>query len=127
MFLFDVVDLQASSGIGRATATALAQQGFHVILASRSLERLWEVQAEIEAQGLGATCQALELDLCSVPSILKFSKVVEELFGGDDPPGKLQLLVNNAGKVSHILHLLCTLLLSYTSVQALAIEIPLLW
>lgn len=127
MFLFDVVDLQASSGIGRATATALAQQGFYVILASRSLERLWEVQAEIEAQGLGVTCQALELDLCSVPSILKFSKVVEELFGGDDPPGKLQLLVNNAGKVSHILYLLCTLLLPYMSVQALAIEIPLQW
>jgi short-subunit dehydrogenase len=92
--------VKASSGLGRATASALAQRGFHVILAGRSLERLEVVRAEIEAQSSSASCQALPVDLSSVPSILCFTQTVKELFESHDAPGTLQLLVNNAGKVS---------------------------
>jgi len=87
----------ASSGIGRATASALALRGFHVILAGRSLERLEVVRGEIEAGSSSSSCQALELELCSVPSILRFVQRVKELFEAQDAPGTLQLLVNNAG------------------------------
>ena len=92
--------VKASSGIGRATASALAQCGFHVILAGRSLERLEVVRAEIEAQSSSASCQALAVDLSSVPSVLRFTRTVKELFESRDSPGTFQLLVNNAGKVS---------------------------
>lgn len=88
---------QASSGIGRATAISLAKRGFHVILAGRSLERLEVVRGEIEAGNSRASCQALALDLCSVPSILSFVHAVRELFEAHDAPGTFQLLVNNAG------------------------------
>lgn len=94
--------LKASSGIGKATALALALRGFHVILASRSLKLLQEVKSEIELQHPGTSCQALELDLSDVGSILKFSRIVRELFEGDDSPGTLQLLVNNAGKFIYV-------------------------
>ncbi|XP_024366412.1 uncharacterized protein [Physcomitrium patens] len=87
----------ASSGIGRATASALALRGFHVILAGRSLERLQVVRAEIEAHSPSVSCQTLALDLCSVPSILNFTRTVKKLFEADGAPGKLHLLVNNAG------------------------------
>ncbi|KAH8967483.1 hypothetical protein BDL97_03G080100 [Sphagnum fallax] len=87
----------ASSGIGKATAIALALQGFHVILAGRSLKRLREVVAEIQRKHKDVSVQALELDLCLVPSILSFVKTIQVLFEGENPPGKLQLLVNNAG------------------------------
>lgn len=92
--------VKASSGVGRATASALAQRGFHVILAGRSLERLEVVRAEIEAQSSSAPCQAMAVDLSSVPSILSFTRTVKELFEAHDSPGTLQLLVNNAGKAS---------------------------
>ena len=92
--------VKASSGLGRETASALAQRGFHVILAGRSLERLEVVRAEIQTQSSSASCQALAVDLTSVPSILSFTRTVKELFESHDSPGTLQLLVNNAGKVS---------------------------
>lgn len=92
--------VKASSGIGRATASALAQRGFHVILAGRSLERLEVVRSEIEAGSSSASCQALPVDLCSVPSILSFVQIVKDLFEAHDSPGTFQLLVNNAGTAS---------------------------
>lgn len=41
----------ASSGIGRAIAKALAQQGCRVVLASRSKDELQQLKQEIEAKG----------------------------------------------------------------------------
>ena len=41
----------ASSGIGRATAQALARQGACVALAARRVDALRELAAEIEAHG----------------------------------------------------------------------------
>ena len=71
----------ASSGIGAATAQALAGAGFSLYLGARRLDRLREVAAP-----LGAT--ALELDVTDVDSIAAFAGQL---------PGEIHLLVNNAG------------------------------
>jgi NADP-dependent 3-hydroxy acid dehydrogenase YdfG len=71
----------ASSGIGEATAQALARAGYQVWLGARRLDRLREV-----AEPLGAT--ALPLDVTDAQSVATF---VQQL------PPVLHLLVNNAG------------------------------
>lgn len=71
----------ASSGIGAATARALAGAGFQLFLGARRLDRLREV-----GEPLGAT--ALPLDVTDAQSVVAF---VQQL------PPVLHLLVNNAG------------------------------
>lgn len=71
----------ASSGIGAATARALAQAGFRLWLGARRLDRLREV-----AEPLGAT--ALPLDVTDAHSVAAFLQ---------DLPEVVHLLVNNAG------------------------------
>jgi hypothetical protein len=71
----------ASSGIGAATARALAEAGYSLYLGARRMDRLREVAAP-----LGAT--ALELDVTDPASIAAF---VARL------PAAVHLLVNNAG------------------------------
>src|SRR5258708_18501212 len=51
----------ASSGIGKATACLLAEQGSHVFIAGRSTERLREVARSIEAAGGKGSVRALDL------------------------------------------------------------------
>jgi NADP-dependent 3-hydroxy acid dehydrogenase YdfG len=70
----------ASSGIGAATAKALAKAGFEVVLGARRVDRLAEVAAEC-----GGT--ALELDVTDEDSVAAFTAVVS----------RCDLLVNNAG------------------------------
>jgi NADP-dependent 3-hydroxy acid dehydrogenase YdfG len=70
----------ASSGIGAATALALAQQGFDVVLGARRLDRLQEV-----AHACGG--RALELDVTSTESVSAFCQQV----------ARCDVLVNNAG------------------------------
>jgi NADP-dependent 3-hydroxy acid dehydrogenase YdfG len=70
----------ASSGIGAATARALAKAGFDVVLGARRADRLAEVAAEC-----GGT--ALALDVTDEASVAAFSAQVE----------RCDLLVNNAG------------------------------
>ena len=71
----------ASSGIGAATARALAQAGFRVYLGARRQDRLREV-----AEPIGAT--ALPLDVTDTESISAFAAQL---------PSQVHLLVNNAG------------------------------
>ena len=71
----------ASSGIGAATAGALARAGFRVVIGARRLDRLRQVAAPI-----GAT--ALPLDVTDEESVAAF---VAQL------PDAVHLLVNNAG------------------------------
>ena len=71
----------ASSGIGAATAQALARAGFQLWIGARRLDRLREV-----GEPLGAT--ALPLDVTDAQSVAAF---VQQL------PPVLHLLVNNAG------------------------------
>ncbi|CAM6089226.1 unnamed protein product [Calypogeia fissa] len=87
----------ASSGIGEATAEALALHGYHVILAGRSMSKLLEVQRELTKKHGSISMEALELNLCSLNSILSFKKTVETALQNSQPARQLQLLVNNAG------------------------------
>jgi len=70
----------ASSGIGAAAASALAKEGFAVVVGARRLDRLRQV-----AEPIGAT--ALLLDVADPESVARFAEQVPED----------RLLVNNAG------------------------------
>lgn len=72
----------ASSGIGAATAIALADRGFPVALGARRLDRLEEVAAAIRATGGEAV--AHELDVADSESIAKFEAAVTSDLGAVD-------------------------------------------
>jgi short-subunit dehydrogenase len=79
----------ASSGIGRATALALAKRGAHVVVAARREEKLRELESFIEKSGGKATAVACDVTLPE--DIRRLAAVVKEAFGRCD------ILVNNAG------------------------------
>ncbi len=70
----------ASSGIGAATARALAGEGYRTILGARRLDRLQELAAEIDGE-------AIALDVTDPASIADFVAAVDQC----------DVLVNNAG------------------------------
>jgi NADP-dependent 3-hydroxy acid dehydrogenase YdfG len=74
----------ASSGIGAATARALAQLGFGIIAGARRVERVQELTDEIGGR-------ALDLDVTDGDSIERFAAAVAETAPAVD------VLVNNAG------------------------------
>jgi NADP-dependent 3-hydroxy acid dehydrogenase YdfG len=79
----------ASSGIGAATARALASAGAAVVLAARRADRLEQLAGEI--RDAGATALALEADVSSQEQAAGVvERTVSEL-------GRLDTLVNNAG------------------------------
>lgn len=73
----------ASSGIGAATARALAAAGFQVFLGARRQDRLREV-----AESIGGAATPLSLDITDEASVASFAGRL---------PESLHLLVNNAG------------------------------
>ncbi len=79
----------ASSGIGEATALALAAEGAAVVVAARRKERLDDLVSRIS--GEGGTGLAIETDVTSQDqAVATVERVVSEL-------GRLDTLVNNAG------------------------------
>jgi NADP-dependent 3-hydroxy acid dehydrogenase YdfG len=79
----------ASSGIGEATARALASAGAKVALAARRLERLERLASEIG--GEGHTALAIESDFTERDQArAAVERTVDEL-------GRLDIVVNNAG------------------------------
>ena len=70
----------ASSGIGAATARALAAAGFHVVLGARRVDRCAEIAREIDGT-------AVRLDVTDAASVAAFAAAVPTC----------RLLVNNAG------------------------------
>jgi NADP-dependent 3-hydroxy acid dehydrogenase YdfG len=74
----------ASSGIGEATARALAQDGWHCVLLARRAERLQAVADEIG--GEAAVCDVGDRELVD--------RVASEILGRHP---RVSLLVNNAG------------------------------
>ncbi len=75
----------ASSGIGAATARALAAQGFHVVCAARRTGRVEALAAEVS--GTAVSC-----DVTDPESVAGLAQTVLDLGGG-----RLDVLVNNAG------------------------------
>jgi NADP-dependent 3-hydroxy acid dehydrogenase YdfG len=81
----------ASSGIGEATARALAAEGAKVAVAARRLERLERLAEEI-GRG-GHTALAIESDITDqAQAIEAVDRTVDEL-------GRLDIVVNNAGQM----------------------------
>jgi NADP-dependent 3-hydroxy acid dehydrogenase YdfG len=80
----------ASSGIGEATAHALAREGANVVLAARRAERLETIAADVRDEyGVGAT---------GIPTDVRDSDAVATLVGeAVDRFGGVDVLVNNAG------------------------------
>ncbi len=70
----------ASSGIGAATATRLAAEGFDVVLGARRMDRLTELAASLGAR-------ALPLDVTDPDSVAAFAGALD----------RVDVLVNNAG------------------------------
>ncbi len=73
----------ASSGIGAAAATALAREGFRVVVGARRMDRLREVA--------GKDGVALHLDVTDESSVAEFVGEITKRFG------RIDVLVNNAG------------------------------
>ncbi len=80
----------ASSGIGMASASALAAEGMRLILAARRVERLEELGAQLkELHGTESLC--IELDV-------RDQEAVTAAFGSLPPEWRaVEVLVNNAG------------------------------
>jgi short-subunit dehydrogenase len=76
----------ASSGIGRATARLLAQEGVRVALVSRSQEKLEKLSRKLPGS------RAFPADMTKIPQIRRMVKEVQEHFG------RIDILVNNAGR-----------------------------
>src|SRR3954471_19653669 len=79
----------ASSGIGEATALALAAHGIRVALAARRADRIEALAERIRADGGQAV--AIETDVADEASARAFVEGAREQLGG------LHGLVNNAG------------------------------
>ena len=80
----------STSGIGRATAVALAARGAHVLVVGRDEHRAKDVVAEIEGSGGSATFRLTTLgDLGSARELVEWAAEA----GG----GHVDILINNAG------------------------------
>ncbi|MGH9356790.1 MAG: 3-oxoacyl-[acyl-carrier-protein] reductase [Terriglobia bacterium] len=79
----------ASQGIGRACAVALGERGASVAWASRSMEKLEPLAAEVEAGGGHA--MAVALNVADAESVRAAVAAVMRAWG------KIDILVNNAG------------------------------
>jgi len=80
----------STSGIGRATAIALAARGAHVLIVGRNEQRAKDVVAEIEDGGGSATFRLTPLD-----DIESAQNLAEWAIQAGD--GHVDILVNNAG------------------------------
>lgn len=79
----------AGSGIGRAVALALLDDGWSVVLAGRRAEPLQALAAQAETRGQAA--MAVPTDVTSPESVQALFSAIEQRFG------RLDLLFNNAG------------------------------
>jgi NAD(P)-dependent dehydrogenase (short-subunit alcohol dehydrogenase family) len=85
-----VVVTGASSGIGRATSSAMSSAGHPVALGARNLEACEEEAGAIRAQGGEAV--ALPLELTDASSVSQFAKAATEALG------PIEIVVSNAAR-----------------------------
>lgn len=79
----------ASSGLGKRFAQVLSQAGAKVVLASRRIERMKELRAEIEASGGAAHVVALD--------VTDYASIKAAVAHAETEAGTIDILVNNAG------------------------------
>lgn len=79
----------AGSGIGRAVAEALLEEGFALVAAGRRAEPLQELVAEAQAKGRQAL--AVPTDVRDPGSVAQLFATVEEVYG------RVDVVFNNAG------------------------------
>lgn len=79
----------ASSGIGEATAHALAKEGFAVVLSARSLDKLETLEKDLTAKGYKAI--AIKADVTNRSDMKAVAKATLDEFG------RIDVLINNAG------------------------------
>lgn len=79
----------ASSGLGARFARVLADNGAEVVLASRRVERLKELRAEIESTGGSAHVVALD--------VTDFASIRDAVEQAESQAGPIDILVNNSG------------------------------
>lgn len=82
----------ASSGLGTRFAKILARAGAQVVLASRRVERLKELRAEIEANGGAAHVVALD--------VTDYGSIKAAIAHAETEAGPIDILVNNSGVAS---------------------------
>lgn len=76
----------ASSGIGKAIAEKLAKENYKLVLASRSTDKLREIQKNLNTESM-----VVDLDVSSTESVIKAFNKIEEKFN------RIDILVNSAG------------------------------
>lgn len=79
----------ASSGLGKRFAKVLALAGAQVVLASRRIDLLKELRAEIEAEGGAAHVVALD--------VTDYGSIKSAIAHAETEAGAIDILVNNAG------------------------------
>lgn len=82
----------ASSGIGVGIAKEFVLEGVNVVLAARRIEKLVELQQELEALGKGKVL-AVQTDVSNKEDVFELVRRSEETFQ------QVDILVNNAGQV----------------------------
>ncbi len=80
----------ANSGIGKAAATQIAQQGYHTILACRNPEKGKTALREIEETSPTVSLELMIVDLSLQSSIQEFSKTFSHKYD------RLDVLIHNA-------------------------------
>ncbi|KAG2238793.1 hypothetical protein Bca52824_091964 [Brassica carinata] len=83
-----------TSGIGKATAFALAEKGFHVVLGNALLPKTLE---EIKSKNKDAQLKSFVVDMSSFSSIFVFEESLKRWLSDKKLHPSIQLLVNNAG------------------------------
>lgn len=79
----------ASSGIGEATAHALSNEGFNVVLTARSFDKLQALKSDLTTKGFKAI--AVKGDVTIREDMKRVAKAALDEFG------RIDVLINNAG------------------------------
>ncbi len=82
----------SSSGLGKASATALAREGANVVICSRSIDRLEDAKTDVE-EGASGEVYPVEADITDPDDVSALVDATVEEFGGVDH------LVTSAGGV----------------------------